>query len=173
MIDSVARSLSMLLAVPDRAYSCLIAADYVLFCLVLLSKCVSAVVRLLAGSRCLVNCIAHPGSVVSAHESRPCSSRLHRSSALLIVYLHACCAQVTAIHAYDPWPYNWLMACARCICLLTLCMRACSCCRTDTDADTVPHAAAPLRPAPQTEAHSAWFGAGVSVCTCACVVHVY
>ena len=36
LIDSVARSLSMLLAVPDRAYSCLIAADYVLFCLVLL-----------------------------------------------------------------------------------------------------------------------------------------
>ena len=60
LIDSVARSLSMLLAVPDRAYSCLIAADYVLFCLVLLSKCVSAVVRLLAGSRCLADCIAHP-----------------------------------------------------------------------------------------------------------------
>ena len=36
LIDSVARSLSMLLAVPDRAYSCLIAVDYVLFCLVLL-----------------------------------------------------------------------------------------------------------------------------------------
>ena len=109
--------------------------------------------RLLAGSRCLVNCIAHPGSVVSAHESRPCSSRLHRSSALLIVYFHACCAQVTAIHVYDPWPYNWHMACARCICLLALCLRACFCCRTDTDA--VPPAAAPLRPALQTEAHSA------------------
>ena len=154
MIDSVARSLSMLLAVPDRAYSCLIAADYVLFCLVLLSKCVSAVVRLLAGSRCLVNCIAHPGSVVSAHESRPCSSRLHRSSALLIVYFHACCAQVTTIHVYDSRPYNWHMACARCICLLTLCLRPCSCCRTDTDA--VPPAAAPLSPAPQSEAHRPW-----------------
>ena len=60
LIEGVARSLSMLLAVPDRAYSCLIAADYDLFCLVLLSKCVSAVVRLLAGSRCLADCIAHP-----------------------------------------------------------------------------------------------------------------
>ena len=46
--------------------------------------------RLLAGSRCLVNCIAHPGSVVSAHESRPCSSRLHRSSALRTLHLPAC-----------------------------------------------------------------------------------
>ena len=54
----------------------------------------------------------------------------------------------------DPWPYNWHMACARCICLLALCLRACFCCRTDTDA--VPPAAAPLHPALQTEAHSAW-----------------
>ena len=50
----------MLLAVPDRAYSCLIAADYVHFCLVLLSKCVSPVLTLPAGSRCLADCIAHP-----------------------------------------------------------------------------------------------------------------
>merc|ERR1712185_504232 len=60
LIDSVARSLSMLLAVPDRANSCLIAADYALFCLVLLVKCVSAVLTLPAGSHCLADCIAHP-----------------------------------------------------------------------------------------------------------------
>ena len=143
---------------------------------------------------------------MNAHEPRPSSSRLHRSSALLIVYLHACCAQVTAIHAYDPWPYNWHMACARCICLLALCLkliahavcvcvcmclcmcrsvfvvrrattgctcllalclRACSCCRTDTDA--VPPAAAPLSPAPPSEAHRpgwGWVCLYVPVCVC-------
>ena len=65
----------------------------------------------------------------------------------------------------DPWPYNWHMACARCICLLALCLRACFCCRTDTDA--VPPAAAPLRPALglMLTAHAVC----VRVCMCLCM----
>ena len=39
---------------------------------------------------CLADSIAHPGSVVNAHESRPCSSRFHRSSALRTLHLPAC-----------------------------------------------------------------------------------
>ena len=62
-IDSIARSLSMFLAVPDRACSCLLAADYVLFCLVLLTLCVSAVLTLPAGTTCLADCFVHPKSL--------------------------------------------------------------------------------------------------------------
>ena len=87
LIDSVSRSLWLFLGVPTRSRlrSFLSRSSRKG-----LKKCVSALVRLLAGSRCLVKCIAHPGSVVSAHKSRPCSSRLHRSSALRTLHLPAC-----------------------------------------------------------------------------------
>ena len=62
--------------------------------------------------------------------ARPVS--IVRVHCLSFTCMRTCCAQVTAIHVYDSRPYNWHMACARCICLLTLCLRPCSCCRTDT-----------------------------------------
>ena len=57
-----------------------------------------------------------------------------------------------------------------CTCLLALCLRACSCCRTDTDA--VPPAAAPLRPALGLMLTAHGVCVRVCMCVCACACHV-